>query len=106
MKTLIALITLALLLSGRYAVGAIPGGSALNSTEYVFPDDSLSSTTRGSFRVCDSRGGGVGKKGLSFMQLENAACPVEPRKAVGWDRPEAEPVSPGIPFQNQGIDRN
>lgn len=74
------------------------------SADYVLPDD-LTAVTRGSVTVCQSRRADGGRRGLSFMQLENSLCPEEPRKAVGWDRPEVEPISPGIPFQDQGIER-
>ncbi len=104
MKTLLAILVSGLFFGTIPARAAIP--RAVNSNDYVMPEDSFSATSRGSLTVCDARrGGSSGQRGLSFMQLENAACPEEPRKAVGWDRPEAEPVSPGIPFQNQGIER-
>lgn len=72
--------------------------------DYVLPDD-MNAVTRGSLSVCQTREGSGGKRSLSFLQSENAICPEDPHKAVGWDRPQSEPVSPGIPFQNQGIER-
>ena len=96
MKTFVITLVSALLLGSVSVYAAIP--TALNSSDYITPEDSLSATSRGSVKVC-------GNGSRSFMQLENAACPVEPRKAIGWDRPQAEPVSPGVPFQNQGIER-
>lgn len=82
---------------GDVSFAALPAGP-LETSNVALPDDSLSTTTRGSMNVC-------GRKGLRFMQIDKAACPVEPSKAVGWDRPQVEPVSPGIPFQDQGIER-
>lgn len=96
MKTLLITLVSALAFGGVPAVAAIPSG--LNSSEYVTPEDSLSATSRGAVKVC-------GKGSRSFMQIDQAACPEEPRKAVGWDRPQSEPISPGVPFQNQGIER-
>jgi hypothetical protein len=100
-KTIVTLVTLGLLLMVRPAVGAISD----SRSDFVMPDDAFSTTTRGSYTVCKTRPGSTGKRSLSFMQVENAACPEEPHKAVGWDRPQVEPVSPGIPFQDQGIER-
>ncbi|KYG67031.1 hypothetical protein AZI86_08425 [Bdellovibrio bacteriovorus] len=78
------------------SLAAVPGPQ--DSSPVALPDDSLSTTTRGSMTVC-------GRKGIRFMQIDKAACPHEPSKAVGWDRPQVEPVSPGVPFQDQGIER-
>lgn len=91
------------LFSMDIALAALPG--LRESSDIALPSDTLSATTRGTMTLCDSRKGVGGRKGLTFMQIDQAACPGEPQKAVGWDRPQVEPVSPGVPFQDQGIER-
>lgn len=102
MKSTPFILLLGFFLNIEAAQGALPGPR--ESQDFVLPDD-LTTTSRGTMRICDSRRGSAGRKGLSFMQIDQATCPEEPQKAVGWDRPQMEPVSPGIPFQDQGIER-
>lgn len=78
------------------SLAALPGPR--EPADVALPADNLSTTSRGSMNVC-------GRKGMSFMQIDKAACPTEPKKSIGWDRPQVEPVSPGVPFQDQGIER-
>ena len=103
MKSTPLILVFGFLLTVDVSFAALPGPR--ESSDIALPTDTLSTTTRGTMTICDSRRSGGGRKGMTFMQVDKAACPVEPQKAVGWDRPSVEPVSPGIPFQDQGIER-
>lgn len=83
----------------RLASAALP--SVRESAEYVTPAESVT-VLRGAAVLCTSRGP-FGARGLSFIQLGSGRCPDEIRKPVGWDRPEEEINSPGIPFKGRGL---
>ena len=70
--------------------------------DFVAPTESMS-VLRGEVSICRSPTPQGGKGGLSFLQTGSGACPIEPRTAKGYDRPEHENDSPGIPFKNEGL---
>lgn len=87
----------------RFGAGAaVPVGQ--ETTEYVAPTESVT-VLRGSTTLCRSESPMGGNRGLSFIQLGKGKCPQRPAGSVGvgWDRPEEETVSPGIPFKGRGL---
>ncbi|WP_295900245.1 hypothetical protein [uncultured Bdellovibrio sp.] len=82
------------------ASAAIPPGR--DNPEFIAPNESLT-VLRGSTTLCTSESPMGGHRGLSFIQLGKGKCPQHISTPVGWDRPEEDPTSPGIPFKGRGL---
>lgn len=82
------------------AFAAVP--SERGPSEYLAPTETLT-VLKGRVSLCTLESPQGGRRGLSFIQLGKGPCPQAVRTPVGWDRPEEEPVSPGIPFRGRGL---
>lgn len=80
---------------------AVP--SQQTSAEYLMPSDSIT-ILRGPMSFCRAERPQKGSRSFSYLQFGQGKCsgPTSTSR-VGWDRPEDEPVSPGIPFKARGL---
>lgn len=70
---------------------------------YAAPTAESVTVLRGTTTLCTTSSPVNGVRGLSFIQLGKGRCPPYVFTPVGWDRPEEEADSPGIPFQHHGL---
>lgn len=88
-------------LSVQNAEAAVP--SQQTSAEFLMPSDSIT-ILRGPLSFCRAEGAQKGARSFSYLQFGHGKCPGPTSSSrVGWDRPEDEPVSPGIPFKSRGL---
>ncbi|KHD89002.1 MAG: hypothetical protein OM95_05955 [Bdellovibrio sp. ArHS] len=73
-----------------------------DSEQFIAPSESMT-VLRGNLSLCKTERPHGGKAGLSFIQLGRGQCPAQIATPIGWDRPEEESVSPGIPFKGKGL---
>lgn len=86
----------------RRVIAAAP--SSQSSEEYLIPSDSIT-ILRGPMSFCRASKPQNGVRGLSYIQFGRGKCSTPASTTrIGKDRPEDEPVSPGIPFRNRGIE--
>lgn len=81
---------------------AAVASSPRDSAEYLTPAESMS-VLRGSASICTAESPQGGHRGFSYIQLGRGKCSGKVGTAVGWDRPEEESTSPGIPFKGRGL---
>lgn len=80
---------------------AVPSQQA--STEFLMPSDSIA-ILRGPLSFCRAERPQKGARSFSYIQFGQGRCPGPTSSSrVGWDRPEDEPMSPGIPFKARGL---
>ncbi|KYG69270.1 hypothetical protein AZI87_08700 [Bdellovibrio bacteriovorus] len=102
MKLLLGLILSALVLTAVVdtVFAAIP--PERDSAQFIAPSESMT-VLRGNVSLCNSERPHGGKKGLSYIQLGKGPCAAQVATPIGWDRPEEEATSPGIPFEGKGL---
>lgn len=83
-------------------IAAVP--SSQSSEEYLIPSDSIT-ILRGPMSFCRASKPQNGVRAFSYIQFGGGKCSTPTSTTrIGIDRPEDEPVSPGIPFRNRGLE--
>lgn len=102
MKNLIFIIFFNLTFSFISGAGAVVS-SPQSTAEFLMPSESIT-ILRGPLSFCRAERSQKGARSFSYLQFGQGRCsgPASSSR-VGWDRPEDESVSPGIPFKARGL---
>ncbi|MGZ3768790.1 MAG: hypothetical protein ACXVCP_02865 [Bdellovibrio sp.] len=78
--------------------------SLQTSEEYLMPSDAVT-VIRGPMSFCRADRTPTGVRPFIYLQFGNYKClNALPTTRIGKDRPESEPISPGIPFNGRGLE--